>query len=195
MSNPAVPNPFVIEVARRIGINEGCKLTRYQDTMGIWTIGIGFNLERSDAAAILRAAGANLAAIMAGGSITVDQAHQIFALCFGGIQEQARGSLAGGVFDTMTDARRFVICDLIYNMGLGGWTDFAGTRGLLSEAQQAKNAGKLDAAHAQFDVAADHLTASAWYGQVGDRAKRNVAMIRSGVWVDATGDGSAAVAA
>jgi lysozyme len=190
MSNPAVPNPFVIEVARRIGINEGCKLTRYQDTMGIWTIGIGFNLERSDAAAILRAAGANLAAIMAGGSITVDQAHQIFALCFGGIQEQARGSLAGGVFDTMTDARRFVICDVIYNMGLGGWMDFSGTRAILCTAQKAKNAGQVTGAHTGFGLAADHLTASAWFGQVGDRARRNVAMIRSGEWVDATGDGS-----
>jgi len=186
-----LPNPFHKEVGRRIGINEGCKLKRYRDSLGIWTIGIGYNLERGDAVHMLKACGADYNAVMADHAITDDQAHLLFGLCFGGIESAARNSLAAGVYDSMADARRFVLADLVFNLGEAGWCEFTTTRALLSNAQQAKNNGTVDVAHRLFNEAADHLAGSAWANQVGDRAKRNIAMIRSGAWVNATGDGTA----
>jgi GH24 family phage-related lysozyme (muramidase) len=183
---------WLSEVYRRIGIDEGNRATMYHDTVGIPTIGIGFNLQRDDASEALRSCGCtDVTGVVAGtASLTPPQVESLFRYSFGPIESQARASLATGVYDSMTDARRFVICDLIFNLGNAGWLGFANTRRLLNEAQQKKNAGQQTQAHQLFEEAANHLQASAWYGQVGYRAMRDVAMIRSGVWVDANGDGS-----
>jgi len=187
------PMPWLAEVCRRIGINEGRRATMYLDsaTPPCRTIAIGFNLERNDARKALASIGvADVGGVMGGHvALTDNQIDALFGYSFAPILSESRSSLAPGIFDAMTDARRFVICDLVFNMGLAGWMAFTGTRQLLNEAQAAKNTGDADA-HLLFGEAADHLTASCWYTQVGNRAKRDVAMIKNGVWVDAYGDGS-----
>jgi GH24 family phage-related lysozyme (muramidase) len=190
MSTPAADPTWLAEVEHRIMIDEGCCLTRYPDSRGIATLGIGYNLQRGDAPTLLASLGIDYAAVMAYHPITQPQCDALFQACLSGIVAAARNSLAPGIYDALSDARRFVLCDLEYNLGETGWLGFAGTRAILNQAQKTKMAGQLDAAHKLFEVAADHLTASDWYGQVGNRARRNVAMIRSGVWVSATGDGS-----
>ncbi len=93
------------------------------------------------------------------------------------------------MFDKLSDARRFVIVDLTYNMGAGpdGWGGFHHTQSLINQAVAAQ--GQM-AAHSLYAQAADALAQSAWYTQVGDRAKRDVAMLRSSNWVDPNGNGS-----
>jgi GH24 family phage-related lysozyme (muramidase) len=163
---------------------------RYQDSLGVWTIGDGFNLERADAPQMLRACGANPQAIADGAALTPAQAQMLFVACLSGLEDAARASLAPGIYDALTDARRFVLLDLEYNLGSRGWLGFPTTRALLTEAEQQKVAGKLPIAHALFNLAGDHLQESAWDGQVGDRALRDISMIRSGLWCDATGMGA-----
>jgi GH24 family phage-related lysozyme (muramidase) len=181
---------FLAEVAKRIDDNEGDHTYRYLDSKGIPTIGIGFNLLRADADSALRSVGSSLAAVNAGASLTEAQVQQLFAYSFSPIEAQARASLGPNIYDTLSDARRFVICDLVFNLGQDGWLEFAATRQLISTAQTGKNQGNLAAAHQCFELAAEHLEATPWYGQVGDRAKRDVAMLRSGLWVSPTGDGT-----
>lgn len=185
---------WTYEVRSRIAISEGCRAVMYRDSQGIPTIGIGFNLNRDDAQHALVLAGVPVAAVpgVCAGTIplTTAQIDALFSYSFAPILSEARASLAPGTFDALTDARRFVVCDLVYNLGYEGWLDFAATRSLINQAQQAKTAGKLDTAHALFGIAATHLTNSTWYSQVGYRAMRDVAMIRNGVWVDPEGDGS-----
>ena len=161
-------------------------MTRYLDSLGIWTIGIGFNCERADAAGELAAVGARLVDVMGGLPIAPAQAQALFERCLSGLEHDARASLDAGVFDALTDARRFVLCDLEYNLGSRGWLGFTTTRALLSEAQAQKLAGRVTIAHQLFQVAGDHLAASAWNGQVGQRATRDIAMIRTGEWVPAS---------
>jgi len=182
---------FIDEVRRRIGDDEGDDLKAYRDSLGIETIGVGFNLTRSDARDALAKCGVtDVDGVMNGTTaLTPAQDAALFEYSFAPIESEARASLATGIYDSMTDARRFTICDLVYNLGNAGWNDFTNTRALLNEAQAAKNAGQASA-HALFVLAAEHLEESDWYNQVGLRAKRNVAMIRSGVWVSPTGDGS-----
>lgn len=177
---------FRAEVARRIAINEGCRLTRYQDSLGIWTIGVGFNCERADAGAELAAVGARLADVMADRAIAQAQAQALFERCLSGLEAAARSSLAAGAYDALTGARRFVLLDLEYNLGSRGWLGFETTRAIISEAQAQKGAGRVAIAHQLFMLAGDHLAASAWNGQVGQRAARDIAMIRTGDWVPTT---------
>lgn len=179
------------EVARRVAINEGCELRVYRDSMGTKTIGIGFNCERGDAVPALTKIGVKDINAVLGGqqALTPAEVQALFEYSFAPVEAQARASLAPGIFDSMTDARRFVVCDLVFNLGNTGWLQFEGTRSLLNKAQHAKNNGDVPMSHPLFVAAADHLTASAWFSQVGYRAMRNVAMIRDGGWVNANGDG------
>jgi GH24 family phage-related lysozyme (muramidase) len=183
---------FVAEVQRRIAISEGSSGTVYTDTTGNPTIGIGYNLNRSDAASAMRLIGTDIVDVLAG-TVTLTQAQiaKLFAYSFAPIENQARASLDPLHYDGLSDARRFVVCDLVYNLGEQGWLDFVNTRAMLDAACHTKMT-TLNAAlaHRQFGAVADALMASAWYSQVGDRAKRDVAMMRSSLWVDAEGDGS-----
>lgn len=178
---------WLSEAARRISISEGIKCTRYLDSRGIPTIGVGYNLQRGDAD-LLAVGCTNVQGVIDGtASITESQA---LTLLSGDIQRSvvsARGSLK--LFDSLTDARQFVITDLVYNMGFGGWISFGGTRATIDLAQKAKDRND-PLAHNLFLTAGEHLAATAYYTQTGNRAKRNVAMLIQGEWCDANGDGS-----
>jgi len=160
---------FQAELHRRISLNEGCRLASYQDSLGVWTIGVGFNLERGDAHTIL----AKIGVVVPNGwehlRITQAQCDALLAMTLVPIVELARASLIPNCFDNLVDARKFVICDLEFNLGDAGWCDFVETRGLIGLSHYA--------------AAASHLQGSAWFGQVADRGVRDVAMMRSGVWV------------
>ncbi len=181
------------ELERRITISEGCSATRYFDSRGIPTIGIGFNLQRADTYGALLKAGVAptmVEAVINGtASLTQPQIEALLTYSLWPIISDARTSLASGIYDVLTPARRFVICDLVYNLGLAGWMGFPNTRLAISAAQRAKAAEATDA-HALFVAAANDLRQSDWYGQVGDRAKRDCAMLEVGVWCDPQGDGS-----
>lgn len=180
------------EVQRRIGINEGFKNTMYYDTATPPnpTIGVGFNLNRSDARQALAKIGADYDAVMQGTALSDQQVAQLFAYSFAPVLDEARASLQPMHFDSMSDARRFVICDLIFNLGNAGWLGFTHTRALIDQACHAARSGNSAGAHVLFGEAADALAQAAWYSQVGNRAKRDVAMMRTSNWCNATGDGS-----
>jgi GH24 family phage-related lysozyme (muramidase) len=181
---------WLAEVARRIAINEGVRTTMYHDSMGIPTIGIGFNLLRDDADALLRQCGSSLVWCMSGDGLSDPQVLKLFALTFAPIQDAARASLQPSHYDHMVDARRFVVCDLVFNMGADGWMNFTNTRALIDQGCHLNAIDDHMGAHRAFAHAADDLTQSAWYGQVGNRAKRDVAMLRTSEWVNPNGDGS-----
>lgn len=180
------------QLQARLGINEGCRATRYFDSEGIPTIGIGFNLTRDDAAEALGKCGVvNVAAVMAGTSPMIPpQINALFAYSIAPIVSEARASLQPGVFDFLTDPRQVAICDMVFNLGAAGWGDFTTTRGLINQGQMLKDQGRLVQAHGLFVEAAQHILASPYASQVGDRAKRNAAMIQTGEYCDPNGDGS-----
>lgn len=172
------------ETARRLIISEGDKTKAYADPLtggDPWTIGIGHTgpevhpgLAWSEAQVMQTLLGVDLPKYVAA----------------------ARASFEPGIFDALTDARRFVIVDLVYNMGAGadGWGGFTATQGLIAQGQRLKIAGRGVQAHSLFIQAGQHLKASTWFAQhtqLGDmRAARDVAMLVSGDWADANGNGS-----
>ena len=171
-------NAWLSQASQRIAFSEGTRTEMYYDSMGIPTIGIGFNLQRDDAAHAFFLVGGYLHAVMGGAELKQSQIQQLFIYSFQPIIGQARMSLRH--FDTLSDARRFVICDLVFNMGYETWLTFTGTRSLIDAACITKVA---DTAHALYMEAGEHLAESAWYGQVGGRARRDVAMMRTSEWV------------
>lgn len=182
---------WLAECRRRLVINEGERNVVYRDTMGIPTIGIGFNLLRPDAPSIIKAIGADYDAVLNGQTLTAAQVEALFEYSFAPIIDEARHSLQPTHFDNwLSPARQFVLCDLVFNLGETGWDAFGGTRSLIDNACHEKATGNESFAGSLFGAAADHLAVSAWYGQVGDRARRDCAMLRSSGWVGAAGDGS-----
>jgi GH24 family phage-related lysozyme (muramidase) len=189
-TEPIESADFMAQAYTRLEINEGFKNTVYRDSMGIPTIGMGFNLQRADADTILASIGADLHLVLEGHPLTDEQVEKLFQYSFTPVIGQARSSLQEFHFDSMSDARKFVICDLVFNMGLEGWESFANTRALIDEACHNLRIGNAAEAHRVFGLAADRLTVSAWASQVGNRAKRDIAMLRSSNWVDPNGDGT-----
>jgi hypothetical protein len=177
---------------KRIGVNEGYAKTVYMDSANPPnpTVGVGFNLNRGDARQALARIGADYNAVLNGTPLTDQQVSQLFAYSFAPIVDQARASLAPFHFDSLSDARRFVVCDLTFNLGNQGWLGFVNTRALLDQACHALRAGDGATAHTLFGQVADALASSAWYSQVGNRAKRDCAMMRTSNWCDPNGDGS-----
>lgn len=195
---------WMAETGRRVKISEACRLYKYHDSVGVVTFGWGWNYERGDTEAVVVKVGGTWSHVSAApiakdadpenavaACLTQPQADAIFDIAIAPVIGEARASLSAGIFDLLSDPRRFVIVDLAYNMGAGsdGWGGFTGTQGLIAQAQRLKEAGKLVQAHGLFVEAGDHLKASAWYGQVGARAQRDVAMLVSGEWADANGNG------
>lgn len=180
------------EVQKRIGINEGYRNTVYMDSANPPnpTVGIGFNLNRADARDALAKIGADYNAVLNGTPLTDQQVAQLFAYSLAPVVDEARASLQPFHFDSMSDARRFVICDLVFNLGNAGWLQFVNTRAIIDQACHAARSGNSAGAHVLFGQAADALTQSGWYNQVGNRAKRDVAMMRTSNWCDPNGDGS-----
>jgi GH24 family phage-related lysozyme (muramidase) len=183
------PEQWTAEVRRRIAINEGCRLRMYLDTMKIPTIAYGLNLTIGSARTVLKNAGVtDIDGVIAGRTaLTQAQADSTFDQMLPNYINEARGTLNPNVFDKLNDARRFVVVDMVYNLGTAGFMGFPSARRAIDNAVAATD---QTTAHAQYEEAANQMVSSAWYGQVGNRAKRDVAMMRNGAWVDPNGDGS-----
>ena len=82
----------------------------------------------------------------------------------GAVQFLSREPYWGGLNET----RQAVLINMCVNMGWPRLSRFKKMRAAL---------GASD-----FEGAADEMKDSAWYGQVGDRAKELVGMMRSGAW-------------
>lgn len=167
------PEFDVNEAAQRIEQYEGRSAKVYNDSRGIPTVGIGFNLTRTDASAKLAALGLDINKVKAGTQTLKDA--QIDSLFQGDLQaavNSAKDSVDN--FDDLTPARQFVVTDMVFNMGQSKFEGF-------KETIKAINAD-------DWDTAAQEMEDSDWYHQVGDRSVQDVEMMQTG---DFTGDPSA----
>jgi len=143
---------------------EGFEPLPYRDSKGIWTIGIGYNMEAHGippdwVRPILSKIGITRAAA----------AHQLEILW-----ERAKDLAIHEVFPTkwpfFSDIQRFVITDMIFNMGLGD-----SKRGFLSF----KNSIQL-MKEGNWTQVCINLRRSKWYRDTKSRAKRDIQMLEKG---------------
>lgn len=151
---------------------EGVEPKVYIDTAGHPTVGVGFNLDRNGASADLAAVGANYAAVRAGTeSLTTEQIDALLKKDIENAVSDAQSAVSN--FDSLTPARQFVVVDMVFNLGIGGFQGFTNTIAAIEGGN--------------YEQAGNDMQQSHWYGQVGDRAVQDIAMMKSGDW---SGSGS-----
>jgi GH24 family phage-related lysozyme (muramidase) len=151
----------------RIGEYEGKRAHVYTDTAGHPSVGIGFNLDRDGAQPALEAVGADFNEVRAGNQDLTDA--QISTL----FQQDLNKAIDGATsvvsnFSSLNDPRQFVVVDMIFNLGQPGFSQFHHTIKAIESGD--------------WEAAGDQMKDSAWYGQVGIRAQKDVQMMKTGEW-------------
>jgi GH24 family phage-related lysozyme (muramidase) len=158
---------FLTHTQELISDSEGNKPYAYTDSVGVRTIGIGFNLTNPAARGRITALGLDFDAVFAGTTpLTAAQVTTLFDQDVQSAMTDAAGAVSN--FGTLADPRKFVVVDMIFNLGLSGFEGFYGTISAIEAGD--------------FAGAARHMQMSLWYSQVGRRAIRDCAMMSSGDW-------------
>lgn len=158
-------DPDLRTLVRVLSLNEGRRATRYHDTEGIPTVGVGFNLHRHDAREKLEMLGCDYDAVVAGTlALEEDQIDALLEADLCTALSDARQLFAN--FDALVTPRQIVLTDMAFNLGL---PRLSGFRRMIA----AVTAG-------DWDRAADEMIDSRWYRTVGHRGRRNVEVMRTG---------------
>ena len=153
---------FMQALTRAVAINEGKRPHVYLDTMGHPTVGIGFNLDRSNARAMLASVGANYDSVRSGGEdLTEAQINELFS-------EDIQWSIscaekAPNGWSTLKNSARLVAIDMSFNLGCGGYNKFVNFNSQLKSHD--------------YSAAADNLRSSALCKQTRTRCERNVDLL------------------
>jgi lysozyme len=149
---------------RFIEAHEGRRVNAYVDSRGIPTIGVGFNLTRPDAKDKIAALGLSYEAVCRGTVFLTDpQIDALLDLDIAAARAGARRCVRG--FDTLPPRAQMVIIDMVFNLGVGGFSTF---RKMIAAVERR-----------DWTAAAEEMRDSIWYHQVGRRADQDIALIAS----------------
>tara|TARA_R110000850_G_scaffold17632_8_gene53911 strand:- start:1549 stop:2187 length:639 start_codon:yes stop_codon:yes gene_type:complete len=145
-----------------IELHEGRRNKVYKDSLGVPTIGIGYNLKNSTANEDLVKIGTNLKDVLRGKELSNKQVNVLFNLSLDRSLNDAKIYYPG--FNTLPDTAKGILVDMAFNLGL--------TR--LAKFEDLKAALKIG----NYNQAADAMVDSLWYKQVKSRGVRLVNMMR-----------------
>ena len=148
-------------------LNEGYKPRVYLDTEGHPTVGIGFNLDRSDARRQLSAVGANYDQIRAGSATLTD--YQIRTLFNDDMANAVNCAYSwlSQVWGRMNNNQRSAVADMAFNLGCYGLQQFKNMKAALLRGD--------------YGGAAAEMRNSKWCRQVKSRCDRNIACMKGGL--------------
>lgn len=159
-AKPAEPKTSLDEILKgiipRIKQHEGVKPKKYIDSRGIPTVGIGFNLRRSDADAKLKSVGANPIKVKQGKQALTDT--QMNSLLMGDLKT-ANKSASELVSDMTAHPASIqgVLTEMAFNLGKKGLSEFKNFLALINAKKYAE--------------ASKEMLKSSWSKQVGKRAQ------------------------
>jgi len=132
------------DVVNMVGNHEGFSGKLYKCPAGKNTIGYGFNLD------------------------AIQMPVQVAELWLNMLLDQTEASLKKNIqfYPTLSDARKSVLIDMAYNLGIAGLLQFKNMLYAMSEKK--------------FGTAADEMLQSTWAAQVKTRATRLAEMMRTG---------------
>lgn len=143
---------------------EGRRACVYRDSLGIPTVGIGFNLQRSDARTIFSRFGIDYNAVLNGSRCLTDaQMTQLFNNDLQWADAGARACV--GSFANQPVCVQRTLIDMTFNMGrnaLCSWPNFVAQLG-----------------RREYTAAANNMAGTTWCRQVGRRCTRNTGIVRS----------------
>ena len=142
--------------------HEGRRNEVYKDSLGIPTIGIGYNLRNATAKEDLAKVGANLKEVLRGKQLSDDQVNELFRMSLDRALKDAKSYYPE--FDKLPDAAKGVLVDMSFNLGL---TKLKGFKDL-----------KTALGKGNYNAAADAMIDSAWYKQVKTRGVKLVNIMR-----------------
>lgn len=142
--------------------HEGHRSKVYRDSKGIPTIGIGFNLQRGDAAQKLSEIGVDINDVLKGKELTHQQINTLFEDDLHTAIEDARRFLPN--FDEQPEMVKNIVTDMSFNLGLTRLSKFNNFRKALIRND--------------YQTAANEMVDSQWYGQVGNRSKELVSIMK-----------------
>ena len=147
-----------------ISENEGVKKCVYIDSLGHPTIGIGFNLDRSDASEALKKLGLDYNSVRSGTVCLND--FQIASLFVMDLQKASDGvKSCVPKFNSFPECIQKVLLDMTFNMGprsLCSWPN------LIAQLN-----------NQEFKEASENLRSSKWCSQVGDRCTRDATLLEN----------------
>jgi lysozyme len=124
--------------------DEGCVATAYQDSVGVWTVGYGHNL-------------------------AVPLSHEAMQqILQDDLEEATESAMLLPEYAGLSDARKGVIVNMIFNLGPVGYSRFVHFRHSLTTGD--------------YDRAATEMLDSTWATQVGARATRLATQMRTDEW-------------
>jgi len=140
---------MIEKLTEQLRRDEGESLVAYQDHLGYWTIGVGRLIDHRK-----------------GGGITRDESAMLLANDIQHILTLLPKRIP--FFHKLDDARKGALCNMAFQMGVGGLMSFATTLDHLSRGE--------------FEKAADAMLFSKWAHQTPQRAARISNQIRTGEW-------------
>lgn len=143
------------DVLNLIKKHEGVRPRIYKDSLGIPTVGIGFNMLRPDAPAVLKRIGADYHKILSGETeLTNEQIQELFNLCLKIAYADAKKYIPA--FDNLPKNIKLGLLDMSFNLGYGRLNKFVKTREHILKGD--------------YKSAAAELKNSKWAKQVGNRS-------------------------
>ena len=138
------------ELVRQLRADEGVRAQAYQDHLGFWTIGVGRLIDARKPGSGLRPYEIDFL-LQQDIDDRIDQLHRRLPC-----------------FQDLDDARKGVLLNMAFQMGVDGLLEFKRTLGLVA-------AGK-------FSDAADNMLRSTWAVQTPARARRMAKQMATGQW-------------
>jgi GH24 family phage-related lysozyme (muramidase) len=171
---PPPVDPVIKSIQDRVIKHEGSKPAKYIDSRGNPTIGVGFNLTRSDSSEQLKKVGANPEKIKSGKAQLTQS--QISALLFVDLTKAKASAQTliskngqadiSKVWQTLPITVQGVLTEMIFNLGKNGLSEFNDFLTFITKKK--------------FTAAAQEMLRSSWAKQVGQRAN-NLAQIMQSV--------------
>jgi len=141
---------MIDQLSKQLRQEEGEVLHAYKDHMGFLTIGVGRLIDQKK-----------------GGGITKEESAYLLANDIKKVVSQLERALPW--FNQLNDARKAVLCQMCFQMGLAGLLDFKNTLKAIQNGEWAK--------------AASGMQQSLWAKQTPARAKRLADQMLTGNWV------------
>ena len=142
-------------------LNEGYRPCSYTDSVGLRTVGIGFNLEKSGARQRIVGVGANYDKVKAGSQCLSDA--QIQTL-FWQDMDSSVSCVSSWLpnWSSLRNGPKSAVADMAFNLGCAGVQQFKLMKAALTQSPP------------NYAQAAAQMKSSLWCSQVGGRCKRNV---------------------
>ena len=152
-------------LAKSVIEHEGFRQFMYHDSLGIKTVGVGFNLERHDARHKLQSVGADYDKICEGKAcLSIGQVLQLLEETIQEAEIIAKRLVPN--LQWMSEPRQTALIDMAFNLGETRLKKFKKMLAALKEED--------------FELAAVEAQDSLWFTQVKSRGRKIVRMIREG---------------